>query len=114
MSAISFCLFKYSSEIMKFFQKQSRLTRKKNLIGLAYVSPFIIGFFAMIFIPMIQSIIYSFNDLTFKNYNTTVISTYGKLTLNNVNFTDFNNSNGDMIISYNKKKVPVSTFILFF
>ena len=41
------------------------------------------------------------NDLTFKNYNTTVISTYGKLTLNNVNFTDFNNSNGDMIISYN-------------
>lgn len=50
---------------MKFFTKKSRLMQKKDIKGLLYVSPFIIGFFAFIFIPMLQSIIYSFNDLKF-------------------------------------------------
>ena len=50
---------------MKLFQKKSRLIQKKNMVGLLYVSPFLIGFFAMILIPMIQSIVYSFHDLEF-------------------------------------------------
>ncbi len=52
---------------MNFFDfwKQSRLVRKRELKGLIFVLPFIIGFFAFIFFPMMQSFIYSFNDLKF-------------------------------------------------
>ena len=50
---------------MKFFSEKSKLIRKRDLVGLLYVCPFIIGFFTFIFIPMFQSIIYSFNELEF-------------------------------------------------
>ncbi|WP_405269939.1 lectin like domain-containing protein [Methanobrevibacter sp.] len=40
------------------------------------------------------------NDLTFRNYNQSTLKTQGKLTLNNVNFTDFNNTNADIIVTY--------------
>lgn len=47
------------------FWKQSRLVRKREIKGLFFVLPFLIGFFGFIFFPMIQSLIYSFNDLKF-------------------------------------------------
>lgn len=50
---------------MNFFTKKSRLMQKKDIKGLFYICPFIIGFFAFIFVPMLQSIIYSFNSLEF-------------------------------------------------
>ena len=40
------------------------------------------------------------NDLTFKNYNQSVLKINGKVTLNNVNFTGMNNPSEDMIITY--------------
>ena len=40
------------------------------------------------------------NDLTFRNYNQSTLKAQGKLTLNNVNFTDFNNPNEDVIVTY--------------
>lgn len=39
--------------------------RKRELKGLFFVAPFLIGFFAFIFFPMLQSLVYSFNDLVF-------------------------------------------------
>lgn len=47
------------------FWKQSRLVQKREIKGLFFVLPFLIGFFGFIFFPMIQSLIYSFNDLKF-------------------------------------------------
>jgi len=51
--------------LFEFF-KQSRLVRKREIKGLIFVAPFIIGFFGFVFFPMIQSLIYSFNDLKFE------------------------------------------------
>jgi len=48
------------------FFKQSRLVRKREIKGLYFVLPFIIGFFGFVFFPMLQSLIYSFNDLKFE------------------------------------------------
>lgn len=52
---------------MNFFDfcKQSRLVKKRELKGYLFILPFLIGFFAFIFFPMVQSLIYSFNDLKF-------------------------------------------------
>lgn len=47
------------------FIKQSRLVKKREIKGLYFVSPFLLGFFAFIFFPMLQSLLYSFNDLVF-------------------------------------------------
>lgn len=47
------------------FNNLSRLKRNREIKGLYFISPLIIGFFAFIFIPMVQSIIYSFCDLKF-------------------------------------------------
>ena len=88
---------------MNWFQKQSRLTKKKNMIGLLYVSPFIIGFFAMILIPMIQSIIYSFNDLEFTNkvsFTYVGLANYKRLFTVDVEFRElFLETLTDMIIN---------------
>ena len=48
------------------FFKQSRLVKKREIKGLYFVLPFIIGFFGFVFFPMLQSLIYSFNDLKFE------------------------------------------------
>lgn len=48
------------------FLQQSRLVKKRELKGLLFVLPFLIGFLAFILIPIIQSLIYSFSDLTFE------------------------------------------------
>lgn len=61
------------------FLQQSRLVKKRELKGLLFVLPFLIGFFAFIFIPIIQSLIYSFNDLVFD----------GKVSLNFVGMENF-------------------------
>ncbi len=45
--------------------KQSKLVKKRELQGIWFVLPFAIGFFALIFYPMIQSLYYSFNNLKF-------------------------------------------------
>lgn len=52
---------------MKFFGfwMQSRLVRKRELKGLFFIAPFLIGFVLFLLIPIIQSLIYSFNDLLF-------------------------------------------------
>lgn len=48
------------------FKNQSKLVKKRELKGLWFVLPFIIGFLAFILYPMIKSFVYSFNDLKFQ------------------------------------------------
>lgn len=45
--------------------KTGRLTRNRELKGLFFVAPFLVGFVAFILFPMVQSVVYSFNDLQF-------------------------------------------------
>lgn len=61
------------------FLQQSILVKKRELKGLLFVLPFLIGFFAFVFVPIIHSLIYSFNDLVFD----------GKVTLNPVGVENF-------------------------
>lgn len=42
------------------------LERKKNLTGLLFVMPFIIGFILLFLSPLVESVIYTFNKLTFR------------------------------------------------
>lgn len=88
---------------MKFYKKQSRLIQKKNMVGLLYVLPFIIGFFTMILIPMIQSIIYSFNDLQFSgkvSFDFVGLDNYKRLFTVDTEFRElFLDSLTDMIVN---------------
>ena len=49
-----------------------------------------------------------FNDLTFKNFNDTALLCEGTVTLNNVNFTDFNNPEKNIISVFNGKLIADS------
>lgn len=42
---------------------KSRLIRRRERLGYLYVLPFVIGFFAFVFFPMLQSLVYSFHNL---------------------------------------------------
>ncbi len=88
---------------MKFYKKQSRLVQKKNMVGLLYILPFIIGFFAMILIPMIQSVIYSFNDLQFSgkvSFDFVGLDNYKRLFTVDTEFRElFLDSLTDMIVN---------------
>jgi len=64
-------------------RKLSPLARREALTGLAYISPWIIGFLAFTLIPMVASLVFSFTDLqlvmdkpaawnNFANYTTLV------------------------------------------
>ena len=54
------------------FMKQSKLVKKREIKGIFYIAPFMIGFLAFIFIPMVQSVIYAFNELTFNGQTTSL------------------------------------------
>ena len=46
-------------------QKSSALIYRRERKGYWFVAPFAIGFFLFILFPMLQSLIYSFNDVSF-------------------------------------------------
>lgn len=39
------------------------LTKKKDLTGLLYISPFLVGFLVFFLIPMVQAVVFSFSEL---------------------------------------------------
>lgn len=45
------------------FMQQSALVRRREIKGLFYVLPFILGFFFLLIVPIAQSLIYSFSKL---------------------------------------------------
>ncbi len=47
---------------LKRFRSMSKLARREALWGLVFLSPWIIGFFLWIFLPMIASLIFSFTN----------------------------------------------------
>ena len=53
--------------------KPGRLSRRRNRAGLWFVAPFVVGFLLFMFIPLIQSLVFSFNDikLSADGYNLT-------------------------------------------
>ena len=50
---------------IKTARKQSMLKTRRDRIGYLYVAPFALGFILFILFPMVQSLIYSFNTLSF-------------------------------------------------
>lgn len=50
--------------------KQSKMTlqKKRSLVGLAFTSPWIIGFIFLFFIPLIKTVFYSFSSINMGNY----------------------------------------------
>jgi len=50
--------------------KQSKMTlqKKRSLVGLAFTSPWIIGFIFLFFIPLIKTVFYSFSSIDMGNY----------------------------------------------
>ena len=88
---------------MKFLGHQGNLITKRENKGYIFILPFIIGFLAFIFVPMMQSFIYSFNELVFDgnlNFKYIGIGNYKRLFTVDTSFREILlNSLSDMLIN---------------
>jgi len=77
-------------------EKKSKLVKNRDRKGYLYVLPFAVGFLLLIFIPMLQSLWYSFNELVFD----------GKI---NVNFVGLENYKRAFLVDTEYRKMLISS-----
>lgn len=47
--------------------KKISYEKKKSLLGYLYISPWLLGFFLLLFIPMVKSLMYTFSNVAIES-----------------------------------------------